>query len=234
MARRYKRKTRIESQREYRARRALYEKYKESTLSTKTFKEWNEPYRKQQFLKKEFKLYKKMFETRKESARFGFRLTEEGKEVEAYNFRDFKNRYEVTRNDLEAEVEMGERSRIGSVITEMINDQAYELSRPKAQAIAKYLLKEERPLLMEKGILRVETDEMGKSIDVIKNRNLALLIRQGRFVDEEVGLWDEIKEVYKWMTKEQGMSALDARNQIGLTYFESDPEKQKKRRNKNR
>lgn len=220
MARRYKRKTRAESQRDYRARRALYEKYKESTLSTKTFKEWNEPYRKQQFLKKEFKLYQKKFKTRKKSARFGFRLTEEGGEVEAYNFRDFKNQYELTRNTLEKEVEMGERERIGSVITEMINDQAYELSSAKARAVANYLLREERPMLIEKGFLRVETNEAGEQIDVVKKRNLALLIRQGQFVEEEVGLWDEIKDYYKVLTG-QGFTAQEAKEQIGQTYFDS-------------
>ena len=220
MARRYKRKTRAESQREYRARRALYEKYKESTLSTKTFKEWNEPYRKQQFLRKEFKLYQKKFKTRKKSARFGFRLTEEGGEVEAYNFRDFKNQYELTRNTLEKEVEMGERERIGSVITEMINDQAYELSSAKARAVANYLLREERPMLIEKGYLRVETNEAGEQIDVIKKRNLALLIRQGQFVEEEVGLWDEIKDYYKVLTN-QGFTAQEAKEQIGQQYFDS-------------
>ena len=220
MARRYKRKTRAESQRDYRARRALYEKYKESTLSTKTFKEWNEPYRKQQFLKKEFKLYQKKFKTRKKSARFGFRLTEEGGEVEAYNFRDFKNQYELTRNTLEKEVEMGERERIGSVITEMINDQAYELSSAKARAVANYLLREERPMLIEKGFLRVETNEAGEEIDIVKKRNLALLIRQGQFVEEEVGLWDEIKDYYKVLTN-QGFTAQEAKEQIGQQYFDS-------------
>ena len=220
MARRYKRKTRAESQREYRARRALYEKYKESTLSTKTFKEWNEPYRKQQFLRKEFKLYQKKFKTRKKSARFGFRLTEEGGEVEAYNFRDFKNQYELTRNTLEKEVEMGERERIGSVITEMINDQAYELSSAKARAVANYLLREERPMLIEKGFLRVETNEAGEQIDIVKKRNLALLIRQGQFVEEEVGLWDEIKDYYKVLIG-QGFTAQEAKEQIGQTYFDS-------------
>ena len=220
MARRYKRKTRAESQRDYRTRRSLYEKYKESTLSTKTFKEWNEPYRKQQFLKKEFKLYRKKFKTRKKSARFGFRLTEEGGEVEAYNFRDFKNHYELTRNTLEKEVEMGERERIGSVITEMINDKAYELSSAKARAVANYLLREERPMLIEKGFLRVETNEAGEQIDIVKKRNLALLIRQGQFVEEEVGLWDEIKDYYKVLTG-QGFTAQEAKEQIGQTYFYS-------------
>lgn len=228
MARRYKRKTRTESQRDYRARKSLYEKYKASTLSPETFKEWNADYRKNQFLKKEFKLYKKMFEKRKKSAKYGFRLTEEGKETEHYNFRDFKDQYLLTRNSLEQEVEMGERNRIGSVITEMINDQAYELSRSKANAVAKYLLREERPLLIKKGLLRVDEDEEGKPVDVIKKRNLALLIRQGQFVEEEVGLWDEIKEVYRWMVDEQGMTSYQARDEIGLTYFDSDPSKKKK------
>lgn len=228
MARRYKRKTRTESQRDYRARKSLYEQWKSSTLSSKTFKEWNAEYRENQFYKKEFKLYKSFFKRRKKSARYGFRLTEEGEEVKPYNFRDFKNQYSLTRTDLEEEVEMGERSRIGSVITEMINDQAYELSRPKANAVAKYLLREERPLLIQKGILRVETNEKGESVDIIKGRNLALLIRQGQFVEEEVGLWDEIKEVYKWMTEEQGMTARKARDEIGIHYFDSDPSKKKK------
>lgn len=227
MARRYKRKTRIESQRQYRARKSLYEQWKSSTLSSKTFKEWNAEYRENQFLKKEFKLYKKLFNKRKGSARYGFRLTEEEKETEHYNFRDFKEQYWLTRTSLEEEVEMGERKRVGSVITEMVNDQAYELSRTKASAVAKYLLREERQLLIDKGILRVEENEKGESIDIIKGRNLALLIRQGQFVEEEVGLWDEIKEVYRWMTKDQKMSAQEAKEEIGKSYFDSDPTKKK-------
>lgn len=231
MAKRYK-KSRTISQRQYRARLAKYEEYRASTLEPKSFREWNAPYRERAFLRREFNLYKKRFDKRKSSARYGFRLSKEGGEVKRYDFEQFKQRYFVTRNDLEAEVEMGERKRIGSVVTEMINDQAYELSRPKSEAIAKYLLKEERPLLIEKGILRVEMGEDGKPIDIVKRRNLALLIRQGQFVEEDVGLWDEIKEVYRWLTDEQGLNSYDARDKIGLTYFESDPEKQKKKRKK--
>lgn len=220
MAKRY-RKSRIVSQRQYRARLAKYEKYRASSLNPISFKEWNAPYRQNQFLRKEYKLYLKKFKKRKTSARYGFRLDESGKEVEAYdNFRDFKDQYLLTRNTLKEEVEMGERERVGSVITEMINDQAYELSSAKARAVANYLLREERPMLIEKGYLRVETNEAGEEVDIVKKRSLALLIRQGQFVKEEVGLWEEIKDYYKFL-KEQGYSSQQAKEQIGQTYWDS-------------
>ena len=219
MARRYRKSRRV-SQRQYRARLAKYERYKANSLDPVSFKEWNAPYRQSQFLKKEYKIYLEKFTKRKSSARYGFRLTEEGEETQAYSYRDFKEQYLLTRNTLKEEVEMGERERVGSVVTEMINDQAYELSSAKARAVANYLLREERPMLIEKGYLRVETNEAGEQIDVIKKRNLALLIRQGQFVEEEVGLWDEIKDYYKVLTN-QGFTAKEAKKQIGQTYFDS-------------
>ena len=219
MARRYRKSRRV-SQRQYRARKAKYEQYKARSLDPVSFREWNAPYRQTQFLKKEYKIYLERFNKRKASARYGFRLTEEGEETQAYSYRDFKEQYLLTRNTLKEEVEMGERERVGSVVTEMINDQAYELSSAKARAVANYLLREERPMLIEKGYLRVETNEAGEQIDVIKKRNLALLIRQGQFVEEEVGLWDEIKDYYKVLTN-QGFTAQEAKEQIGQQYFDS-------------
>ena len=219
MARRY-RKSRKVSQRQYRARLAKYEKYRASSLDPLSFKEWNAPYRQSQFLKKEFKIYLEKFAKRKASAKYGFRLTEEGEETVAYNFRDFKEQYLLTRNTLKEEVEMGERDRVCSVVTEMISDQTYELSRAKASAVADYLLREERQMLIERNLLRVEIDEQGKPVDIIKKRNLQLLIRQGQFVEEEVGLWDEIKDYYKVLTN-QGYTAQEAKSQIGQTYFNS-------------
>ena len=218
MARRYRKSRRV-SQRQYRARLVKYEKYKASSLDPVSFREWNAPYRQSQFLKKEYKIYLEKFTRRKESARYGFRLTE-GEETQAYSYRDFKEQYLLTRNTLKEEVEMGERERVGSVVTEMINDQAYELSSAKARAVANYLLREERPMLIEKGYLRVETNEAGEQVDIVKKRNLALLIRQGQFVEEEVGLWDEIKDYYKVLTN-QGFTAQEAKSQIGQTYFNS-------------
>ena len=219
MARRYRKSRRV-SQRQYRARLAKYEKYKAKSLDLVSFKEWNAPYRQSQFLKKEYKIYLEKFSKRKESARYGFRLTEEGEETQAWSYRDFKEQYLLMRNTLKEEVEMGERERVGSVITEIINDQAYELSRAKANAVANYLLREERPMLIKKGYLRIEVNEEGKEVDIVKKRNLALLIRQGQFVKEEVGLWDEIKDYYKVLTN-QGFTAKEAKAQIGQTYFDS-------------
>lgn len=220
MARRYRKSRRV-SQRQYRARKAKYELYKAKTLDPISFREWNEPYRQTQFLKKEYKIYLEKFTKRKSSARYGFRLTEEGEETQAYNFRDFKEQYLLTRNTLKEEVEMGEREKVGSVVTEMINDQAYELSRAKARAVAEYLKREEKQMLKDRGLfLRTEINEKGESVDIYKERNLALLIRQGQFVEEEVGLWDEIKDYYKVLTN-QGFTAKEAKEQIGLTYFDS-------------
>lgn len=219
MARRYRKSRRV-SQRQYRARLAKYEQYKAKSLDPVSFKEWNAPYRQSQFLKKEYKIYLQKFSKRKESARYGFRLTEEGEETQVWSYRDFKEQYLLMRNTLKEEVEMGERERVGSVITEIINDQAYELSRAKANAVANYLLREERPMLIKKGYLRVEVNEEGKEVDIVKKRNLALLIRQGQFVEEEVGLWDEIKDYYKVLTN-QGFTAKEAKAQIGQTYFDS-------------
>ena len=226
MARRY-RKSRTVSQRQYHARLAKYEKYKARTLDPVSFKEWNAPYRQTKFLKKEFKIYQEKFAKRKASARYGFRVQKTGEEVIAYDYRDFKEAYLITRNTLKEEVELGERKRIGSVITEMINDQAYELSSAKARVVADYLIKEERQMLIDKNIIVPEAmvNEKGEPIDYIKRRNLELLVRQGRFVKEEVGLWDEIKNYYKYLLDE-GYTAEKAKKEIGLTYFHSDPKKQ--------
>lgn len=227
MAIRYRKSRRV-SQRQYRARKAKYEQYKARSLDPVSFREWNAPYRQTQFLKKEYKIYLERFNKRKSSARYGFRLTEEGEETQAYDFRDFKEQYLLTRNTLKEEVEMGEREKVGSVVTEMINDQAYELSRAKSSAVADYLLREERQMLIDKGLLKVEINEEGKPVDIVKKRNLALLIRQGQFVEEEVGLWDEIKDYYKVLTN-QGFTAQEAKKNIGLTYFNSDPTKKSKK-----
>ena len=225
MARRY-RKSRTVSQRQYRARLSKYEKYRAETLDPKSFKEWNAPYRQNKFLRREFKLYKDRFATRKKSARYGFRKVD-GEDVQPYEtFSDFKNQYLLTRNSLKEEVEMGEREKIGSVITEMINDQAYELSSKKASAVADYLIREEMPILIKKKLATPFINEKGEEEYIIKRRNLNLLIRQGQFVEEEVGLWEEIKDYYKILIDE-GYTARGARNEIGKSYFHSDPSKQK-------
>ena len=222
MARRY-RKSRSLSQKQYRARLAKYEEYRAKTLDEPvSFREWNAPYRQSKFLRREYRLYDKLFDKRQKSAKYGFRTTEEGKPIKKYKFEEFKQYYFHTRNSLEEEVKMGERSRVGSVITEMVNDQAYELSAVKANAVANYLIRNEREFLIEKGIIipnAVETEE-GKLEDLVKSRSLRLLVRQGSFVREEVGLWQEISQYYQTLVGD-GMTSKEAKRQIGITYFGS-------------
>lgn len=218
MARRYK-KSRKVSQRQYRARRKAYSayvaRYGGSDVDIKSFSEWNAKYREKKFLQKEFKIYKERFQKRLESSRVPFY-----DEEEIQSFQVFKDVYIRKRNDLILDVAEGDRERVGSVVNEIIDDQIYELSSPKAMAVADYLLREEREILAEKGILRTTTDEEGRIQDVIKRRKLLQLVRQGDFVKEEIGLWDEISVYYKTLV-EGGYSAKKAREKIGQTYFHS-------------
>ena len=82
------------------------------------------------------------------------------------------------------------------------------------------MLREERDILAEKGILRVETDEEGRIQDVVKRRKLLQLVRQGDFVKEEIGLWDEISNYYQSLLA-NGYKSTEAKKVIGQTYFRS-------------
>ena len=133
MARRYK-KSRKVSQRQYRARRKAYSayvaRYEGSDVDIKSFSEWNAKYREKKFLQKEFKIYKERFQKRLESSRVPFY-----DEEEIQSFQVFKDVYIRKRNDLILDVAEGDRERVGSVVNEIIDDQVYELSSPKARAI---------------------------------------------------------------------------------------------------
>ena len=226
MARKYKRRKSVKlTQKRYRSRLSKYYKYLSRTHDEipKSFKEWNEPYRLEQFYKREYKLYLERFESRKESSIMGFRKTGEdySSDVEAYDYNVFKEQYQLTRNTLEDEVESKERERIGSVINEMINDQAYELSRVKSYALGKYLKENELPFLEQKGLIKdTFIDEKGNTQYVFKEKKLELLIRQGQFLREEVGLWDAIKNYYQSL-KDNGYSSKEAKAEIGQTFFRS-------------
>ena len=218
MARRYK-KSRKVSQRQYRARRKAYSayvaRYEGSDVDIKSFSEWNAKYREKKFLQKEFKIYKERLQKRLESSRVPFY-----DEEEIQSFQVFKDVYLRKRNDLILDVAEGDRERVGSVVNEIIDDQVYELSSPKARAVSDYLLREERDILAEKGILRVEADEEGRIQDVVKRRKLLQLVRQGDFVKEEIGLWDEISNYYQSLLA-NGYKSTEAKKVIGQTYFRS-------------
>ena len=217
MARRYRRSAKV-IQRQYRARRAKYEQYLTRTRdeTPDTFKEWNKTYRENKFLRKEFKIYRDRFAKRIESSRVGFYDPNE-----ITSFKVFKDQYLMKRNDLKMDVEEGKRERIGSVVNEIINDQAYELSAPKARAVADYLMREEVGILVQKGIAEQYIDEEGKvQYALLKPKKLELMIREGSFVREEVGLWDEIRDYYN-ILRSKGYTAKKAKEEISITYFRS-------------
>lgn len=229
MAKRYRRKPipKTMRQKQYRERLRKYEEYKTRTGKTEvSFKEWNAPYRETRFLRREYKHYSDLYDARAKSSRYGFRDDREGNTAQKYSYKEFKQYYFKTRNSLEEEVEMGERERVGSVITEMVNDQAYELSAKKAKVLADYLLENEREALIKKGIIipNAIEGENGELVDLVKSRNLRLLIRQGSFIRDDIGLWDDIKTYYKQLIA-NGKTTKEARDEIGITYFHSDPSK---------
>ena len=216
MARKYKR-SRSSIQKQYRARRAKYLSYLENTSSEqpKSFSEWNAQYRTNKFLRKEFKIYKERFAKRVASSRVGFYDPEE-----ITSFKVFKDVYFMKRNDLRMDVEEGDRERVGSVVNEIINDQAYELSANKSRAIADYLMREEKGLLREKGLLVERRNEQGELVEYLKAKKLDLLIREGSFVKYDVGLWDEIRDYYQ-LLRDKGLSGREAKAAISHTYFKS-------------
>lgn len=226
MAKKSRRKTRRVIQRQSRQRATQYRKYVERTErignEPLSYREWKEEHYKSIF-RKRYEEYKDEFLRRKAAAESGRGIAgTRGFHIETmYDFRDFKDQYLLTRNTLEEEVVAGEREKVGSVITEMINDQAYELSYAKARGVASYLIENELDLLVEKNIaIPTGVDEKGQPTYKIKNRTLNLLIRQGDFVNEEVGLWDTIKDHYKKL-KDAGLDSYEAKKEIGRSYFKS-------------
>ena len=170
MARRYRRSRRV-SQKLYRSRKAKYQEYLATTSdeSPKSFSEWNAGYRTNKRLRKEYKIYLERFEQRRRRSRVGFYDPEE-----IPSFKVFKDVYIMKRNDLVQDVEEGKRERVGSVVDEIINDQAYELSANKSAAIADYLIREESGLLREKGLIIDTRGEDGAPVEYIKRKKLEL------------------------------------------------------------
>lgn len=217
MARRYKRSRRT-IQKIYRARRSRYEQYLATSedINKKTYKQWSKDIVEAALIRREYKIYKERFAKRLKSSTMGFY-----DENPLPTYKLFKEHYIQKRNDLRIDVEQGLRKTVGSVVNELINDQAYELSSSKAAAIKEYLMTEETALLVERGLAEQYFDEEGRvQYRILKPKKLDLLVRQGDFVREEIGLWDKITNVYRRL-RDKGYSAEDAKREIGLTYFNS-------------
>ena len=82
-------------------------------------------------------------------------------------------------------------------------------------------MREEVGILVQKGIAEQYIDEEGKvQYALLKPKKLELMIREGSFVREEVGLWDEIRDYYN-ILRSKGYTAKKAKEEISITYFRS-------------
>lgn len=127
---------------------------------------------------KRYNSYLKSFRARKEQ------LLSRGLtpyESDPLSYRDYKYIYSEERNDRLDEIAKGERKSLGNINAKIISDQVYELSEKQAYSIFDYL----------KTLSEEERAEIGFNY---KNINTAIMkIREGRFVKEDLGLWDIIK-----------------------------------------
>lgn len=103
-------------------------------------------------------------------------------EDKALSYRDYKYIYSEERNDRIKEVDKGQRKSLGDINKKIVSDQVYELSEKQAYAIFDYM--------------KTLSPEERKGIKFnYKNINRAITkLREGKFVREELGLWDAIRE----------------------------------------
>ena len=162
---------------------------------------------------KRYNAYKRAFNSRVD------RMLEQGLtpyDAIPLTYREYKELYTEEFNDRVKEVEKGERASIGNINNKLISDQVYELSEEQAYAIFDYM----------KTLSKEEREALNFSY---RNINAAIAkIRQGDFVKEELGLWDIIAAERDKLF-EAGMSKKEVRAQIAITFFNSDPEKYKKK-----
>ena len=98
-----------------------------------------------------------------------------------YTFTQYKENILEMRNTLKIRVAKGRIKRIGSVNAALVNDQAYELSEEQAYSIFDFL--------------KQNREKYDIDVSFIKNINSALMkIRQGEWLNSDVGLWDMIKD----------------------------------------
>lgn len=127
-------------------------------------------------------------------------------------YKHWKTAYIAEYNDRKAEMAEGQRKAIGNINMKLISDGVYKYSEKKAYAIFDYmktLPEEERKMLNFS----------------YKNINDALAkIREGTFVDEDLGLWDKIRARRAELFAE-GKSKHDVRSIVSNEFFYPKEEK---------
>ena len=127
--------------------------------------------------RKAYNKYKELYKKKKKL------LNKKGYEMAdpLYNFTQYKELALEMRTTLEKRVAKGRIKRIGSVNAALVNDQAYELSEEQAYSIFDFL--------------KQNKEKYDIDVSFIKNINAAIMkIRQGEWLNSDVGLWDMIKD----------------------------------------
>ncbi len=123
------------------------------------------------------------------------------------NYRDFKVAYAAKRNDRFDDIAQGKRKNIGNINKALISDGVYELSEKQAYSILDYL---------KENTTTADRKRLGISL---QNINLAIAkIRQGDWVDEDLGLWDAIK-ARRAQLFDAGFSKKDVKAIISQEFF---------------
>ena len=168
--------------------------------------------------RRQYENYLEQFEARKE--------TFESRGLDFYDpvaltYRDWKTVHAEKINDLKMDIKEGKRKSIGNVNREIVSDQAYELSSRQADVLGEYLLENESEILEEMGLTYKYSDEEGtERINLKKRSELMMKIRQGKFLREDVGLWDMISDFRLSMFK-KGLTKEEVRKAVGQTFFNS-------------
>lgn len=130
--------------------------------------------------RKAYNKYKQLYmKKRAVLERKGFEMADD-----LYTFTQYKENVLEMRNTLKERVKRGRIKRIGSVNNALVNDQAYKLSEEQAYAIFDFI--------------KQNKDKYDIDVSFIKNINTALMkIRQGEWLNADVGLWDMIRDYRK-------------------------------------
>ena len=110
-------------------------------------------------------------------------------------YRDWKDMRIEKINDLKMDIAEGKRKSIGDVNRELVSDQAYELSSRQAVVLGEYLLENQIDKLQELDLVYKYKDESGvERVNLKKRIDLFMKIRQGEFLEKDIGLWDIIND----------------------------------------
>lgn len=131
------------------------------------------------------------------------KLAKRGLEMndEKYTFREWEERWLKKRNDLQQEVNLGDRHGIGNVNQYLVRDQAYELSYKAGEAVYRAL---EKRGDLEEGISKISY--MAK-------------IRQGEFL-KSAGWWEAIND-FRDELERKGYTKSAIREEVSRVFYGS-------------